>query len=66
MSRSTTGHLQATRVALLNAIIEDFETRWLAGEQIELSSYLYAVNVQRNLLSSLERLQRKAKRSGLL
>jgi hypothetical protein len=39
------------RAALLAAIVEDFETRWLAGEAVDLSSHLSAVGVQRRVLS---------------
>jgi hypothetical protein len=41
------------RAALLAAIVEDFETRWLAGEAVDLSSHLSPVGVQRRVLLSL-------------
>lgn len=46
-----------TRAALLGAVLEDFETRWLAGEEIALRDYLFAVSTQRRLLSSLGALE---------
>jgi hypothetical protein len=42
-----------TRAALLGAIVADFETRWVTGQQIPLSEYLSAVNVQRRVLATL-------------
>ena len=42
-----------TRAALLGAIVADFETKWVAGQQIPLSEYLSAVNVQRRVLATL-------------
>ena len=42
-----------TRAALLGAIVGDFETRWVTGQQIPLSEYLSAVNVQRRVLATL-------------
>jgi hypothetical protein len=41
------------RAALLGAIIRDFETRWVAGQQIAMSEFLAAVNAQRRVLVSL-------------
>ena len=50
----STAELQlATRAALTGAIINDFETRWAAGEQIDLPNYLSAVNVQRRVLATI-------------
>lgn len=48
------------RAALTGAIAADAETRWLAGQQIELGDYLQAVNVQRRVLATLG-LQRRAR-----
>ncbi len=57
----TAGEQQlATRAALLGAIVSDFETRWVAGEQIPLSDYFAACNVQRRILATLG-LQRRPK-----
>ena len=42
-----------TRAALVGAIVADFETRWISGQQIPLSEYLSAVNVQRRVLATL-------------
>jgi hypothetical protein len=41
------------RTAILAAILEDFETRWVNGETIDLPNYLSAVGVQRRVLTSL-------------
>ncbi len=48
------------RAAMTGAIVADFETRWIAGEQVPLGDYLQAVNVQRRVLATLglERRQR--------
>lgn len=42
-----------TRAALTGAITADFETRWVAGEQIELGDYLMACRTQCRLLALL-------------
>ena len=50
----TVGQQQlVARAALLGAITSDFETRWVAGEPIQLSDYLSACNVQRRILATL-------------
>lgn len=49
------------RAAVLAAIIEDHETRWIAGESIDLAGYLSAIGVQRRVLISLG-LERQAPR----
>jgi hypothetical protein len=41
------------RAALIGAIVEDFETRWVAGQQVDLGEYLQAVNCQRRVLATL-------------
>ncbi len=57
----TVGERQlATRAAMLEAVIGDFETRWVAGEQIALGDYFAAVNVQRRVLATLG-LERRAR-----
>jgi hypothetical protein len=48
------------RVALVGAIVDDFETKWVAGQQIELSEYLQACRTQCRLLALLG-LQRRAR-----
>lgn len=42
-----------TRVAMLGAILADFETRWVAGEQVLFCDYLAAINAQRRVLATL-------------
>jgi hypothetical protein len=49
------------RVALVGAIVADFEARWVAGEQVALSDYLAACNVQRRLIATLGALERVAR-----
>jgi hypothetical protein len=49
-----------TRAALVGAIVTDFEARWVAGENVPLSDYLAAVNVQRRVLATLG-LQRRSR-----
>jgi hypothetical protein len=49
-----------TRVALIGAIVSDFETRWISGEQIALPDYLQACRTQCRLLALLG-LQRVAR-----
>jgi hypothetical protein len=41
------------RAALLGAIIESYESRWVAGQQIQVHEYLAAIGVQRRLLATL-------------
>ena|SRR5260370_290418 len=48
------------RAAVLAAQLEDFETRWCLGEEVELPDYLAAINVQRRILVSLG-LERRAR-----
>jgi hypothetical protein len=48
------------RAAVCGAIAEDFEARWVAGDEIPLSDYLAACNVQRRLLTAIG-LERKAR-----
>lgn len=50
----------AKRSAVLSAQLEDFETRWCLGEEVELPDYLAAINVQRRILVSLG-LERRAR-----
>jgi hypothetical protein len=51
------------RAAILSAICEDFETRHLLGEPIELVDYLTTTNVLRRVLATLG-LERKAREVG--
>lgn len=50
----------ARRAAVMGAMIEDNEARYLRGEQIDLASYLAAVNAHRRVLATigLERIAR--------
>lgn len=48
------------RAAILGALIEDFEARWLGGQQIDVAELLMAVNCQRRVLATLG-LERKAR-----
>jgi hypothetical protein len=48
------------RIALVGAIVDDFETKWVAGIKIELGDYLQACRTQCRLLSTLG-LQRRAR-----
>jgi hypothetical protein len=41
------------RAALLSAITEDLETRWLSGEPTDLGLYFMACNTQRRILATL-------------
>jgi hypothetical protein len=41
------------RAAVLGAYIEDIEARWAAGETIEVSDYLAAINSQRRVLATI-------------
>jgi hypothetical protein len=57
----STGQRQlVTRAALLAAIIEDMEARWIGGEQIDFSEYTLLVNAQRRLLATVG-LERRAR-----
>jgi hypothetical protein len=49
------------RAAVLSAVIEDMEAKWVAGEVIDMASYLSAIGVQRRVLISLG-LERQAPR----
>lgn len=42
-----------TRAALLGAMAADFETRWVAGQKINIGDYLATVNTQRRVLETL-------------
>jgi hypothetical protein len=48
------------RAAILGAYIEDFETRWIKGEQFDSSEYLSAINAQRRVLATIG-LERRAR-----
>ena len=37
----------------MSAIIENFGTRWLSGEKIDVPEYLSAINAQRRVLVTL-------------
>ena len=50
----------AQRAALLSAMLEDAEARWVTGETIDLSEYGFLANTQRRLLVTLG-LDRRAK-----
>lgn len=58
----------ARRAAIINAVIEDQETRWARGEKFDLAEHLAATNTLRRVLSTLG-IERRAKavngRSGL-
>jgi hypothetical protein len=41
------------RAALLGALIENNETRWLAGDTIEFNTYFQAINSRRRILTTL-------------
>jgi hypothetical protein len=41
------------RIALVGAIVDNFETKWVAGQQIELGDYLQACRTQCRLLALL-------------
>jgi hypothetical protein len=41
------------RAAMLGAVIESYEARWVAGQQIQVHEYLAAINVQRRVLATL-------------
>lgn len=57
---STAQRQLAQRGALLAAMLEDLETRWVSGEAIELQEYGFLANTQRRILASLG-LERKAR-----
>jgi hypothetical protein len=42
-----------TRIAILGAIVVDYETRWVTGEPIAMLEYLRVVNTQRQLLTAM-------------
>jgi hypothetical protein len=48
------------RAAVLGALVEDCEARWLGGQNVDLGSYLAAVNVQRRVLATIG-LERRAR-----
>jgi hypothetical protein len=57
----TVGRRELCRhAALLGALVEDYEVRWLRREPVEIPDYLAAVNAQRRLLVvlGLDRAQR--------
>jgi hypothetical protein len=43
----------AQRAGILGAVLEDSETRWIAGEPFDLALYGSLVNVQRRVLETL-------------
>jgi hypothetical protein len=43
----------ATHVAMLGAMLSDYEARWVAGHRINLRHYLSALNMQRQELTTL-------------
>lgn len=53
----------AQRAAVLGAMIEDIEARWLRGEPVPLGDYLAAINCSRRLLCSIG-LERRARQVG--
>jgi hypothetical protein len=64
----TTGQAQLVqRAAMLSVVCEDFETRHLLGQPIEIDQYLTAINVQRRVLVTigLERRARDVSRPSL-
>lgn len=48
------------RAAVLGTFIENCEAQWLAGETVELSDYLAAINSQRRVLATIG-LERRAR-----
>src|ERR1044072_8249569 len=57
----STGQSQLVqRADVLGAVIEDFETRWGAGETVDMAAYLSTINAQRRVLVTLG-LERKAR-----
>jgi hypothetical protein len=64
----STGQAQLVqRAAMLSVVCEDFETRHLLGQPIEIDQYLTAINVQRRVLVTigLERRARDVSRPSL-
>lgn len=51
------------RGAVIHSILDDYETRWAAGEELSLTDYLAAVNVQRRVLATIG-LERRAKEAN--
>ncbi|MGB9041129.1 MAG: hypothetical protein WCC81_01505 [Pseudolabrys sp.] len=41
------------RAAVLGVYVESCETQWLAGEPVDLSDYLAAINAQRRVLATI-------------
>jgi len=52
-SPSTAEAQLAQRAALLSAMCEDLETRWVAGEPVDLSAYTQLTNALRRLLTTI-------------
>jgi hypothetical protein len=57
---STAERAMIQRCAVLSAMCEDFEVRWVKGEQIDLMQFGYLTNVLRRCLQSIG-LERRAK-----
>ena len=53
-------HELIKRAAVLGALIEDCEVRWLRKEPVEINDYLAAINAQRRVLVSIG-LERRAR-----
>ena len=51
--RLTEGQRQFGTTAMLGAMLEDLEARWLTGASLELAEYCAAVNVQRRVLATI-------------
>ena len=52
--RASTGHRElAQRGAILGAMLEDQEARWLRGDGVELAEYCTLVNAQRRVLADI-------------
>jgi hypothetical protein len=62
---STAQKTLTERAAVVTAICQDFETRFLLGEAIELSDYLTATNVLRRVLATLGLERRQRQVNGL-
>jgi hypothetical protein len=59
--RLSTGERQLVqRAAVLGALLEDTESRWIEGQPIDPTSYCTVINAQRRVLESLG-LQRRAR-----
>jgi hypothetical protein len=55
------GHRQlCQRAAVLAAMLEDSESRFLSGDEIEIETYLAAINAQRRVLATIG-LERRAR-----